>query len=378
MASNASEAKRRAVAKASTEATRKAAQSKKFGAADIAKGLANPYIQGAAQGSDIAGGQAIAGSVKNVASGKGNVGDALNIGLAATALGGIPAGKIASVASKALANKAFSSAVKNPSVAARIPASRLPEIVNSGGLKNVFDASRAAGWGAGDDAAAYLNQRKFVENQAFGIPETATAAQRPIYGYLYKPGLPVLPGNSELANTSKILSRNNPGAAGYGDLTAVVKNVPKGSTYTVGDSFRSWTGGRAEQLGADVTKSMPSLKGMTNKQVSYVEAQLPQSAGTIDNLKLLAPDIASMKATKDWLKLNDIKIPVGLNVQEVLANPGTNLKQLKNIVGAKKAELLRNFNRSPQAQVLRSAFGNKAPAGVDPFAVPADPFSPFR
>ena len=349
---------------------RKTAKEKKFGAADIAKGLSNPYIQGAAQGTDIAAGESVASSAKNVVTGKATPMDALNLGLAATSFVGLGA----PAASKALASKALASAVKKPAVAARIPASRVQDIMTSGGLKNVFDASRAAGWGAGDDAAAYLSQRKFIEQQALGIPETASAAERPIYGYLYKPGLPVLPGNSEIANASKILSRNNPGVQSYGDFTAVMKNVPQNSTYTLGDTFRSWTGGRANQLGTDMANPN-ALSGLTNKQIPYVEAQLPQEAGAISNMKLLAPDVMSMKGTRDWLKANNIDVPVGLNLQEVLANPAANLKQLGNLTAAKKAELVKTLMRSPQYQKLRnSLYGKKVIAGEDPFATPVNPF----
>jgi len=145
-------------------------------------------------------------------------------------------------AAKTAAQLAIAS-TKRGNVAVRFPSDKAADIVQSGGLTNAFETIRRSGLRDAEDVTSdaykeYLAPRIRAEQEVLGIPENATATQRPVYGFNYLPGLPVIKSDGPIGLTSQALSLSNPGVRSYGDVTGLLKsNASKDATFTIGDSF---------------------------------------------------------------------------------------------------------------------------------------------
>lgn len=87
---------------------------------------------------------------------------------------------------EALARKILQNAIAQRKVAVAMTPSGAEGTIRSGGMKNIFEL---------DDVAAsrpgtYLGERRLVEENLLGIPQSAPAAARPTYGALAGPMLP--------------------------------------------------------------------------------------------------------------------------------------------------------------------------------------------
>lgn len=145
--------------------------------------------------------------------------------VAAAAAPGVAAAKLA-VAS-----------TKRGNVAVRFPSSRAGEIAESGGLTNAFETIRRPGLSE-TEYMDYLAPRIRAEQEVLGIAPTTPAAQRPVYGFNYLPGVPAIKGSGPLQLTSQAISKSNPSTKMYGDVTGLLKRgASKDATFTIGDSF---------------------------------------------------------------------------------------------------------------------------------------------
>jgi thioredoxin reductase len=120
--------------------------------------------------------------------------------------------------------KLLSALVADKAVQVRVPLYRLPEIVESGGLKNQWVTGESEGWLASQKSDK--DRRKSMEEGILGVPYDAPPRARPIYGYLEGSG------------------EHDDGAIQYGGVRLALKpEVRKRTTFTFGDSLDKNFGG---------------------------------------------------------------------------------------------------------------------------------------
>lgn len=334
----------------------------KFGINEIASGLANPSIQGAGQGTDIAGGKQLADSVMNVGAGKANVWDVLNIGLAATAFAGLGAPAVAKgakiaaegvkSASKAAApvaaRKLALNALKNPQIAMQLGPDAATSAIKSGEFKNVFQLGEDVG------QLPITAAHRVQSEKMMGIPISATGAERPKYGLLTSP-IPRLsvaeqkPGamfgsntfGKPFKETNNALSVDNTNLTDYisatrwegnvaertpksqGVVATFNKDVANRATYTRGDSNPGFNPTDRPPVFNPSTATKEEMKKFADDVLVpyagtyvapyYIEAQIFGKLGIDDVKKFVAGSPSVAKTIRQSLKEVGKDIPVTLS-----------------------------------------------------------------
>ena len=257
----------------------------------------------------------------------------------------------AATTAKALVNKAL----KKPQVAVRIPSARIPDIIESGRLKNALEVPRPKEYFSTDPFETYTQPRLKAENKLMGIPYDAPATARPVYGFTTVPGLPAISGNSQLSKITQLLSSANPKAKAYGDVTGVIKK-PSG-TYSIGDSFSTTT--PIEQFGSANKSAVNSiLKGTDPLAASgpqYIENQLPYAAGELSNFKkFLVDNPDQVKSLAAQLKKAGYDIPVKTSLEGKITAIQNAIKKVQSTKGPisklKEKKALIDYANRPQVE----------------------------
>ena len=294
---------------------------------------------GATQGKDLV------QSGINIGQGKGSAGDYLTVGLAPLALAGFGAGGAAakgvSAADNALARLLATRVLKNPNVSVRFPSNVSSDLINSGRFKNSTELGIDSGFSVISPQA-----RINAENLAYGIPLTANAADRPIYGMLTAnkqiPSTRLLPETAKLSQAT----RPAPTSTGYGDAVAVFKN-PSGK-FSGGDSYssnpgQSWNLGQVPAEFADnpamafrsdvdrlFTGADDAYRAATRQRPQSLEAAIPAKDASISNVDYFLVDSKAKKnALQILLKKQGYSTKVRLDKK--MNKPVTNKFSLPNL-----------------------------------------------
>ena len=319
---------------------------KRFGLSDIAAGLSNPMIQGGANGTDVMGGFKTAQSYMNVASGKGDFWDWLTAIASPFALAGFGGaskigmfGKLGNSAkTTSKTSLGFSdyipglmkqSAKKNNPIAIRARSQNFINQLKSGDLnyRNKFETEGMPGTQQyGDDLS-----RLKAEQNVFGIPFDAPGSQRPIYGAVVNPHMPMtkrsIKASSDMS-TAKSIWKNMYGNIlsdkldRYGDISLLLKDsVKKRSTFTLGDTFSpqnlSDIGNRTVPAKFG-TRSNSKIQNATSESKnwssasSFIEAQIFGGLPFSDIKKIIIKDPSLIPVLQQHLAEAGLKIPVGL------------------------------------------------------------------
>jgi hypothetical protein len=267
---------------------------------------------------------------------------ALTIGLNSLPFGaGGGAAKAVPAADKALARLLATRVLKKPNVSVRFPSNISNDLVNSGRFKNSMELGIDSGLGVITPQA-----RLQAENLAYGIPLSASAADRPIYGMLTANRQ--IPSTSLLPETAKLSQATRPAHAStsYGDAVAVFKN-PSGK-FSGGDSF-STNPGQSSNLGqvpakfadnpamafrsdADryVTGVDDAYRAATRERPQALEAVVPAKDASISNVDYFLVDSKAKKnALEILLKKQGYSTKVRLDKK--MNEPLTNKFSLPNL-----------------------------------------------
>lgn len=266
----------------------------------------------------------------------GDVGDtAFTVGLNALPFGaGGAAAKGARAADPAIARIVAERVLRNPSVSVRFPSEVSADLVNSGRFKNSMELGLDSGFNV-ITPQARLN----AENLAYGVPLSAAAADRPIYGMLTANN--AIPSTRLMPESAKLSQATMPAHSGigYGDSLAVFKN-PSGK-FSAGDSFSAnpgpnWNLGQvpaefaqnpamAFRSNADryITGADDAYLAATRQRPQSLEAIIPAREATLPNVDYF---MVSSKAKKEALQRllkeqgYNTRVRVNRNMNEPMVN----------------------------------------------------------
>lgn len=287
------------------------------------------------------------------------------LGFAAKSAGNaITAGTRALGASEPLAKGLALRAITKPkNVAIGFPAENIKGIASSGGFRSGLEVGVPQ---SRQELARGFNvnpqYREIAEQRALGIPISAPASQRPVYGILTAKKLPLpVPKGSLVDEMQTALSPSNKTIGQYGGAVAVLKpGAAKGATATVGDSAGAFMGANTKIAAPLEDMSMRQFakagggqlvggfKGARNV-ADYIETQITPAKATLDNVaKIIAPD----KTTQDIIK-------------SALREAGWSTKVKLSPAGKMKLirDFLQKFEKSPLSEAPRAPLGQRGVLG---------------
>ena len=362
---------------ATVPAAKKAAvQKKRLGLEDIAKTLANPVIQGAAQGQDVSGGMATGKSVLNIGSGKGTFGDYLNVGSAALALasplGGSVRRAINPTAAEAGAS-AINSLLKQKQLAVNMPLKNFESMM---GMENPRVLTKLDNPNVGRFDMLSPESRAQIAESNFG------SGSNPISAFVTtkkQKAIPDFGTTPQAAGTyikNQIAMGANPNSRTTMDVGSYLGSGDGVSLYLKKNKFKDSTifpGDTAAISGTDLnvpirpgTKVTPDSAFVDaatkfNRTGNYLEANVLNGITPKDIRKIVS---TNPEQTKAILQQAGIKIPV-TQMKGTIRNP-SKLESLRNTVAKKlqdnaarrkdliEQEVLRrraeSFNNQPRAE----------------------------